>query len=212
MEGLFSKIDAYFHSKKESEVLLLLLFAGAAMAFLIYSYAFPSASAFLQEQRRTLGDINNRIAQEETYLNSITVNGNERYHIEKLNSVTEEATIRLERTTHTNAYVDSKLKELSYLLFNDKNWAEFLDRLSFLAHQHNVRLHKISNDFKEPSLQKIEQVLNVSLDIEGDFNNILKFINAIEESRLVVEIYEISLAHDQRLQGALKIAVWGMKY
>jgi ABC-type multidrug transport system fused ATPase/permease subunit len=212
MEGFFNKIDAYFHSKKESESLLMLFFAGILVAFLIHTYAFPPAKAFLQAQKHSLGEINSRIAQEEAYLTSITVNGNERYHIEKLDNASKEASIRLERTTHTNAYVDGKLKELSYLLFNDKNWTEFLDRLSALAQQHDVHLHTITNDFKEPSLQKIEQVLNVSLDIKGEFNNILKFINAIEESRLVVEIYAISLAHNKRLEGELKIAVWGMKY
>ncbi|MBE0494882.1 MAG: type 4a pilus biogenesis protein PilO [Campylobacterales bacterium] len=212
MDALFEKIDAFFESKKSSEASILMLMLGVLVAFLVYTYAFPPAEAFLNKNKRAFNQINTKVNEEQNYLASITVNGNRNYHVERLTQEIEQTKINLERITYTNGYVDSKLKELSYLLFNDKNWASFLDQIAFLAKQYNVKLLKMNNEFKEPSLQKIEQVLTVSIDLNGNFSNILRFINAIEESQLVVDIYEMSLESAQTLDGSLKIAVWGMKY
>jgi len=54
--------------------------------------------------------------------------------------------------------------------------------------------------------------LNLRVDFKGNFKNIMKFINAIEESKLVVDIYEINLESKSGLNGYINIAVWGMKY
>lgn len=41
----------------------------------------------------------------------------------------------------------------------------------------------------------------------------MKFINAIEESELVVDIYDFNCtASHKNIEGQLNIAVWGMKY
>lgn len=61
-------------------------------------------------------------------------------------------------------------------------------------------------------MQKIEHVLTISLSLKGEYKNILKFINTIEENRLVVDLYEMDLQSGSPLEGKVKIAVWGMKY
>ncbi|MBN2965368.1 type 4a pilus biogenesis protein PilO [Sulfurospirillum sp. T05] len=212
MDALLEKIDAFFDAKKPNEASILMLMIGILVAFLVYTYAFPPAESFLKKNERAFGQITAKVNEESAYLASVTVNGNSNFHVERLRGEIEQTKINLERITYTNGFVDNKLKELSYLLFNDKNWANFLDHISFLAKQHNINLLKINNEFKEPSLQKIEQVLTISIDLKGNFGNVLRFINAIEESRLVVDIYEMSLESAQALDGSLKIAVWGMKY
>ena len=86
----------------------------------------------------------------------------------------------MEKTTYTNAYVDNKLKELSYLLFNDENWAKFLHSITQLAQKYSVRIKVIENKINEPSIQKIEQILTLKVDFSGSFANTMKFMNAIE--------------------------------
>ena len=119
---------------------------------------------------------------------SVTVNGDVNFKIKeqqnRLNGLNKE----LETAKFTNQYFDNKLKEISYLLFNEQNWAKFLDSLAFLANKNSVKITKISNEFKNPTPQKIEQVLDIKIDLEGNFKNIVGYINSIEESDLVVDV------------------------
>ena len=107
-----------------------------------------------------------------------------------------------------NQYFDNKLKELSYLIFNEQSWADFLDNLAFLANKNNVKITKIINTFKEPNAQKIEQVLDVNISVDGDYRDIVSYINAIEESKLVIDINSTN----GKLKGNMGIYIWGMKY
>ena len=64
--------------------------------------------------------IKNKLSQEIRYLNSVTKNGDENFMIKKMSIELKKQKNILEETKYANAYVDTKLKELSYLLFNDK--------------------------------------------------------------------------------------------
>ena len=212
MDSLFERLDSYFNSKKPSKATIIMLFAALFTAFIAYTLAFEPADKFFKKAQRNYQQMFSKYNDEVQYANSITVGGDKQFHIKRLNQEIEQGIIDLERITYINGYVDNKLKELSYLLFNDKNWANFLDNLALLAQENRVELVNISNEFKEPSLQKIEQVLTVSLELKGRYKDILKFINEVEESRLVVDLYEMNLESGKPLEGKVKIAVWGMKY
>jgi len=153
-----------------------------------------------------------KLFDENAYLKSVSKDGDEEFFIKKVKQDIEKAKRSLEETTLANAYIDTKLKELSYLLFNDENWANFLDSITQLAKDNHVSIKVIENKINEPSIQKIEQILNLKVDFAGNFANTMKFINAIEESELVVDIYELKCEGQKNIEGHLNIAVWGMKY
>ena len=112
-----------------------------------------------------------------------------------------------------NGYFDAKLKELSFLLFNDQNWANFLDNIVLLAKQNNIKILELKSDIKEPNLQKIEQILNIDLTFLGGFKDMLSYINSLEESKLVVDLHKMDVNSTQKDLGAkISISVWGMKY
>jgi hypothetical protein len=55
----------------------------------------------------------------------------------------------------------------------------------------------------------------VEIDIKSkaNFTSMLKFLNEIEESQLVIDVHGIELAKPKgKVEGTFKIAVWGMKY
>lgn len=120
---------------------------------------------------------------------------------------------KLADAQNMNQYFDNKLKELSYLIFNEQSWADFLDNLAFLANKNNVKITKIINTFKEPNAQKIEQVLDINISVDGDYRDIISYINAIEESKLVVDVNNIDInSTNGKLKGNMGIYIWGMKY
>jgi lipopolysaccharide export LptBFGC system permease protein LptF len=208
----FDKIDEYLKDKKSSEVSLVFFMIFAVIAVIVYLYVFPITEKNLKQTKRAVLNMNQKLNQERSYLRSITVNGDKEFYIKKMQQEIRETKILLEKTSYENAYVDSKLKELSYLLFNDKNWANFLDSIAFLAKQNHINIQSIKNEFTKLDFQKIDKVLNVTVDFSGSFQNILKFINSLEESQLVVDIYELNLKSSNTIEGTLNIAVWGMKY
>jgi Tfp pilus assembly protein PilO len=153
-----------------------------------------------------------KLNQERAYFNSININGDKEFFVKKLTKEIEDEKELLKKTTFENSYVDNKLKELSYLLFNDKNWANFLDSIAFVAKNNKINIKSIENQFTKLDLQKIDKVLNVTISFSGSFQDILNFINTLEESELVVDVYDMELKSSETLDGKLNIAVWGMKY
>ena len=208
----FDKIDNYLKGKKSSELSLVFFMVFAAIGFVIYSSLFPVTEKMLKKTTNSHKSINTKLSQERAYLNSVTRNGDKNFIVKKMSIEVNKQKKILEDTKYANAYVDTKLKELSYLLFNDKNWAKFLDSITFIAQKYGIEIALISNSFFEPNLQEIKQVLTVQINFSGEFKNILKFVNELEESELVVDINNLKLESSDTITGTLDIAVWGMKY
>ncbi len=211
-ENLFEKLDNSLSSKKESELALIFLMIFVFIGFLVYSYIFPITDKKLKTTKRNLTVMNKKVQDEKGYLRSITVRGDQRFYIKKASNELKKAKQLLQKTADTNTYVDNKLKELSYLLFNNQNWAKFLDSVTLIASKNHVKIKIIENKINEPSLQKIEQILNLKVEFNGKFKNVMNFINSIEESKLVVDIYEMNLKGATGIDGYINIGVWGMKY
>ena len=212
-DNILAKIDNYFESKKSSEVSIMLLGSLALVAFLVYLLTWDPAQQYYDETLSQNQDITRKLNETNSYLASVTVNGDVNFKIKeqqnRLNGLNKE----LETAKFTNQYFDNKLKEISYLLFNEQNWAKFLDSLAFLANKNSVKITKISNEFKNPTPQKIEQVLDIKIDLEGNFKNIVGYINSIEESDLVVDVNQMDINSTSKdLIGNIGIYVWGMKY
>ena len=208
----FDKIDNYLKTKKSSELSLLFLMAFVAIGFVIYYSVFPVTEKMLKRTQHAQKSIQSKLNQEKAYLRSVTRNKDRNFVIKKFQNEVKKQKQLLEDTKYANAYVDTKLKELSYLLFNDKNWAKFLDSITFIGQKYGIEIGLITNSFFEPNLQEIKQVLTVKINFNGEFRNVIKFINELEESKLVVDINNLKLESSDTITGSLDIAVWGMKY
>ncbi len=213
LDSVFDRIDTFFLGIKTSETSLIFLLVFVCLAFVAFDSLSPITDKKLKQTTRLTQEMNAKLVQEKSYYNSVTRDNNETFLIEKVQHDIGASKVLLERTVLTNAYVDGKLKELSYLLFNDENWAKFLNSITQLAKNYSIDIKVIENKINEPSIQKIEQILNLKVNFQGNFYNTMKFMNAIEESELVVDIYDFNCtAGTKNLEGQLNIAVWGMKY
>jgi len=212
IDSLLDKIDLFFKDKKSSEIYLIFAMAFAVVGFLFYSYLFPVTEKMLDQSMRNSKDIQRKLHDEQVYLASVSRDGDTTFLIKKVKSDIENSKLLLEKTITMNDYVDNKLKDLSYLLFNDENWAKFLNSITQLAQKYSVHIKVIENKINEPSIQKIEQILTLKVGFNGSFANIMRYMNAIEESELVVDIYELNCTGQSNIEGQFNIAVWGMKY
>ncbi|MDR2342552.1 MAG: hypothetical protein LBD84_05905 [Campylobacteraceae bacterium] len=211
-DTILDKIDNWLSAKSKNERGLVYIIACCAILGIIYLTLFESSELYLNSKQRILNDTASKLSNEINFINSNS------QVIPQLQISIQNYSTSLTDIRDSNEYIDGKLKDLSYLLFNDKSWADFMDRLAFLAKKYNVNILKIENNFLDNhDLQntKVKQVLDVEVDFIGNFHNTMKFLNAIEESQLVVDIYNSNISSSIRsnsVDSNIQIAVWGMLY
>ncbi len=207
-KGLFDQIDDFFNSKKPSEASMFLGVIGLGIAYGVYQFIFLETDKNLQKTQSQIVSIKQKINTERNYLNTHSLAS-----LGKLKSDLKQKKIAFDDTIYKMSYVDNTLTELSYLLFDDHAWANFVDNISYLAKKYHVNIEEIGNKFYTPTFQKITHVVEVDVKSNAKLKNMVKFLNAIEESQLVVDINSIEIEKPkENVESTFKIAVWGMKY
>ena len=205
------KIDNYFDGKKPSEVTIMLFMALVLSGVIAYYAIIQYAEDYYDVSMSTNSQITEELNKVNTYLDSVSQNNdrnNDRnFKINQKQNELKQRQNELADAKNMNQYFDNKLRELSYLIFNEQSWADFL------ANKNNVKITKIVNTFKEPNAQKIEQILDINVSVDGNYKDIIGYINAIEESKLVVDVNGIDInSTNGKLKGNMGIYIWGMKY
>jgi hypothetical protein len=83
IEDKLEELDAYFAPKKESEKWLIILGVAGIIAYLAYAYLLPYTEKMYQKSETTRKGIEKSIVDNNTYLNSITVNGDRNFYVRK---------------------------------------------------------------------------------------------------------------------------------
>ena len=214
MADKLEAMDTYFEHKSESEKWIMILFFAGAVAFLAYSYFFPYAKNLYDQSVLTHKTITKKIHEEKTYLKSISKNGNRNY---KVNLYTREIKTKKGNVASYKkriSVINSNLDKLSDLLFNQKNWSLFLDSITHRAAANGIQINKLTNKYVD-SNGSFGHVLEIGLNCEGGFKNILHFINDMEQNTLVTDIYSSNIYTDinkSTIISDINISVWGVNH
>jgi len=211
LEDVLEKLDHYFEEKKEGEFYLLVFMVVALFGLISYLYLIPMTEEQLRNNVAKKERLEKRIAEEKRYLTSVTVNNDQRYKIKMLQSEMKRLKARYSELKKINEYSDYQIQTLSELLFNERNWAKFLDSIARKAEKNNINISFISNKFVNNE-KSFGHVLEVGVDCEGSYHDIIRFMNDIEESELVVDIYHIEMESNQTINANFKVSVWGINY
>ncbi|ASM36836.1 type 4a pilus biogenesis protein PilO [Campylobacter sputorum] len=207
------KIDDYFSLKTKNETSLIFMGVFLIVAFIFYILLFDPSIYEIEDAQKNYNATYKNLTNTNQYLKSVSQNNDDNFLVNQKISALNNSKQNLQSIKDANKYFDDKLTKLSYLLFNEQNWAIFLNTITNLANENSIKIQKIKNEFKMLTPQKIEQALNISIDLEGKFDNILEFINSIEKSKLIVDIHKMDIVATQNnLSGKIDISVWGVKY
>lgn len=202
------KIDEQFSNEEDKgKMYIMYIVVAGLIGYLIFTSIIPQADSYFKQNEQRNRKLTSDLISEKNYLAR-----NTKQTINTKRGDLANANRRYDEIKKTNIYVDKKIRELSYLLFDDKNWANFLDSIATTAKKFNIEVKAIRNGINELTPQKIEQILNVEVKLRGSYHSIVKFINALEESMLIVDVYDIKLEGKESIEGLVNIAVWGMKY
>ncbi len=206
------KMDQHFSTKKESEKWMLILGVAGIITFLAYTYLLPYSEGLHKSSEAEKNRLTKSIANENAYLNSITIGGDRDYYIKKFDKDIQNKNTQIVSIDKKIAYINSGLQRLSGMLFNQKSWANFLNSITENAKTHSIELNFIKNKYVD-SDGSFGHILEVEVDGNGNFKNIVEFLNDLEQNVLVTDIYSTYLeGTDEGIHADINISVWGINH
>ena len=131
--------------------------------------------------------------------------------ITKLNQEIAQLNKNLEMLKGENLYIKAEIEKIPELFYDEEIWGSFIDSISEHARRHKVKLNFFSNKLAGDKT-KFGHVLNINISSEGDYKNIMKFMNSIEKSELVVDIHDLDMNASRKINLDLNLSVWGITY
>ncbi len=214
LEDKLEALDTYFAPKKESEKWLMILGVAGLIAYIAYAYLLPYTETMYKKSESTKKSIQKNIVDNNTYLNSITVGGDRNYYVKKFDQDIVNKKKNIVKINDNIKFIDKNLEKLSDMLFNQKSWSKFLNSITNKAEIQNVDLEYISNKYVD-SKGSFGYVLEIGVGCKGEYKNIVKFVNELEQNRLVTDIYGTTFKSDQnstKVFADINISVWGINH
>lgn len=214
LEDKLEALDTYFAPKKESEKWLIILGIVGFIAYLGYDYLLPYTEDLYNKSEQSKKNIEKNIVDNNTYLNSITVNGNREYYITKYDNDIVMKNKNIVNLNDKIKFIDTSLEKLSDMLFNQKSWSIFLNSITSKAEVQNVQLQYIANKYVDNN-GSFGHVLEIAIGCKGEYKNTIKFINELEQNILVTDVFKTEFIPDNNSSDVIAdihISVWGINH
>lgn len=215
LENILEKLDIYLNAKQENEKNIMIYGVGVLIAALAYYILLPLAedrynsTAVEKEQTQKILDA------QEAYMSSITVNGDKNFKVNQLSSEIAQKKHTIADLENKTTLINNSMHKLEDMIFDKKSWSTFLDSITTTASNNNVNILKLDNNFTESNKTTFGHVLEIKIKCQGDYKDILKFMNDIEQNRLVTDIYGSKLNVNKKRSAIiadLNISVWGINH
>ncbi len=205
IENYLHSIDSAFKKKSKKDIkLTYIMVAGVIFAF---AYLFwDSSIAEFKASKQQIDSLQTKIIVDKAYLQA-----NPETVIAALNNEIKKIKIKLIDKKDQNAYIKNKIETISPLIYDERRWGKYINSISTNALKYNIKILEFKNNYVTSS-ESFGHMLNLEIDITGNYKNTLKFINALEQSDLVADINNLEIKAQDRLNTNLKISVWGIKY
>jgi predicted AAA+ superfamily ATPase len=212
IEDKLESLDNYFANKSDSEKWLIILLLAAVVGYILYLYLYPYAESRYKNSLLAKSKLEKKIAEEKSYLRSITVNGDRNYYIKKYDREIAQKRETIKDYEQKIALLNRSFAKLSEVLFNRKNWSIFLDSITGRAHANDVELVELTNHYVTDK-KSFGHVLEMGIRCRGKFQNIMAFMNDLEQNKLVTDVYRSDIYLDQNssmIVADLNVSVWGV--
>jgi hypothetical protein len=123
------------------------------------------------------------------------------------------AAIKLETLAvkEKNEYISYKISQISELFYNEKAWGKYIDSISENAKKYKIKLALFTNK-RSLEKEKFGHVLDINVYASGQYSNMLRFVNAMEQSDLVIDLHGLNMTAREKLELDVNSSVWGITY
>ncbi|NPA27672.1 MAG: type 4a pilus biogenesis protein PilO, partial [Epsilonproteobacteria bacterium] len=179
---------------------------------LLYTLFQPIASEYREREEKINRDLKNKITSAQNFLNSITINGDRDFYVKKYNKEIMQKKMELNSYRQKLAKLSGAMKELKEILYTKDNWSKFLHDIALKAKNNNLKLFSITNNEIEGNNTNFGKVLDIKVKAQGEYGNILSFINDVEQNELVTNLSVLKLeAAPQNPIADINFSVWGVR-
>jgi len=214
MKDLLEKVDAYFEGKSMGERLILIALPAILVGYLAWVMLTPPAEAARNKSIAQKQNVEKKLAEHRNYLRQITVNGDRNYKVKELDKKIALTNKRAASYRNKIKVLQKSLKKLANMLFNKKSWSLFLDSITSRAHENNVILNTVTNQYADTN-GTFGHVLEMGIKCHGTFDGIVRFMNKLEQNTLVTDIYKSELYTEENstlVDANISISVWGVNH
>ena len=215
IEDKLEALDEYFAPKKESEKWLVILAVAGVIAYVAYAFLLPYTENMYNKSETEKKSIEKRLKDNNTYMASITQNGDKEFYVKQYDKEIKQKKNQIVKINDNIVFIDKSLNKLSDMLFNQKSWSKFLNSITDRAEVQNVDIKYINNKYADNKDGSFGYVLEIAVGCQGSYQNIVKFMNEIEQNRLVTDIYGTQLKLDDNtsdIVADINISVWGINH
>jgi len=214
IEEKLSELDNYFSNKKETEKWGIILGVAGLIAYIAFTVFLPFAEEKFNSTESTKKELSISILDHNNYLKSITKGGDKEYYLKKYDRDLSKKNKELGFIRKEVFDIDSSLSKLSDMLFNEKSWSIFLNSLTNNATENGLEVTYIKNKYVDNN-GSFGHILEIELGCEGSYKSIVKFMNSVEQNKLVTDIYGSNLTLEENstlISADLNISVWGINH
>ncbi|HHO42367.1 MAG TPA: hypothetical protein ENN12_03305 [Epsilonproteobacteria bacterium] len=214
LENTLESLDGYFSNKQEREKNVMIVGVAAFVAFLGYYTLLPTAKAMHTQSVKKKASVEKNINEHRSYLSSITVDGDKDYYVKQYDQEIATKEKEIKDYTFKIAFIDESILKLSDMIFNKKSWSTFLNSITDRAESNGIDIISIANNYVD-SNNSFGHVLEIHIASQGEYKQMLKFINELEQNRLVTDVYRsvISPTRDESIVSAdINVSVWGVNH
>jgi len=206
IEDFLHKIDSAFKGKEQKEIYMTyIMLVGGIFAF-AYLLFWDSSFENFKKTRANVQRLTRQITSDQQFLQR-----NPEIKIAHLNKEIQRINNEMLIHKQNNAYIKHKIEAISFLIYDERAWGEYLDSITTNAQKYNLQLNTLKNKYAKAG-SSFGHILDITVDSTGKFKNTLQFINALEQNNLVVDIHDFNISAKQNLNSEFKISVWGIKY
>jgi len=206
IEKYLYDIDQSFAQKSEKDVKMIYAMVFVALVAFSYLVFWESAEKGYQEIVTASQKLQDKILKDKQYL---MVNPESKIVI--LDQEIKTLNARLIILKDENNYIISEIKQIPELFYDQKTWGAFIDSIAEKARKYNVKLNFFANRLATDKT-KFGHVLNLEIKAVAPYTNMVRFMNSIEKSKLVVDLHDMELTSDSKLNMDLNLSVWGITY
>ncbi len=207
-------LDNYFEYKSDNEKWMMIAMVTIIIGYISYSFFYPFAKEKFDLAQNKNKSLQKSIANNNQYLQSISQNGDRNYMVKKYDNDIKNIKKKVNQTNDEISFISTNLDELSPLLFNKKSWSKFLNSITKQAKKQSVNINYIDNNYVNNN-GSFGHVLQIGVGCSGSYKNIIKFMNQLEKSVLVTDIYGSHIYLDQEdtiVSADINISVWGVNH
>lgn len=206
LEKYLYDIDQSFSQKSEKDVKMIYAMVFIVLVMFSYLVFWESSEKGYNDIKAASLKVQDKIAKDKQYLLM-----HPKSEIVRLDQQITDLNNKLVMLKGENTYIKAEIEKIPELFYDQETWGAFIDSIAENAKKNKVKLNFFANRLASDKT-KFGHVLNLEIQAEAPYKNMVRFINAIEKSKLVVDLHDLDLVATEKLNLDLNLSVWGITY